>query len=192
MAQYLCLVTVISNVDQQPPFPPPHPSHPIMLPGMPGWGGGGGQPPYPDQGLPPFATHLPVVPPGGAWPQPPRPPGVPTHPIYNPPYPDQGLPGAQPRPEHPIYIPPEGAPPPLASGGRRICLRGLGGGMGPGVKPQPKPSIRSCCRPICRRPSRPRVGNRSGRSIGKSHGRQQRVGSWSVFRPRVPWCQHLI
>ena len=86
--------------------PDVYPSHPIMLPGMPGWGSGG-PPPTPGHDLPLFPTHLPVVPPGGAWPQPPQPP-YPSHPIYNP----GGPPGSSP----PGF---------------------WGGGMGPGVKPQP-------------------------------------------------------
>jgi len=73
----------------------------------------GAQPGYPSQGLPPFATQLPIIIPGA----PPGSPGSPSHPIYLPVYPSQGLPGHQPhpdqglpggqggRPTHPIHIP---------------------------------------------------------------------------------------
>ena len=130
-APFLALITPIGET-VTPPQPPlgiwgptdPRPTHPIVVPPGGAWPPGPGspvdpgysppwarpQPPYPDQGLP-------------------RPPGYPTHPIYNPaypdqglpgnqpypdqglpgnqPYPDQGLPGHQPRPSHPIYFPPE-------------------------------------------------------------------------------------
>jgi hypothetical protein len=46
----------------------------------------------------------------------------------------------QPHPEHPIYFPPPGSPPPLGIWGPPDMPPGFwGGGMGPGVKPQPKP-----------------------------------------------------
>ena len=59
-----------------------------------------GQPPYPSTG-PGFPTHPIVVPPGGAWPQPPYPSqGLPPFPSQglpgHQPYPDQGLPGQPP------------------------------------------------------------------------------------------------
>jgi hypothetical protein len=146
MAQYLCLVTVISNVDggNRPdntlPVPqPPQPPLGIWGPTdpRPGWGLPGSQPhpdqglpgnqPYPDQGLP------------GNQPYPdqglPRPPGRPTHPIYNPPYPSQGLP---PFPSNPIYIPPSGAQPPLGIWGPTDPRPGYGL---PGDQPKPSHPI---------------------------------------------------
>ncbi len=73
------------------PRPPGQPTHPIYNPPYPDNSLPGGQP-YPDNSLP-----------GGQG-------GRPTHPIYYPPYPDNSLP---PFPSNPIYIPPEGAQPPL-------------------------------------------------------------------------------
>lgn len=95
------------------------------LPGQPPGTWGGRPPPYPDHTLPgdlPHPSH--PIAPGG------RPPGTwggsgqpfPTPPIYIPPEggqpplgiwgptdprPGYGLPGAQPKPEHPIVLPPE-------------------------------------------------------------------------------------
>jgi hypothetical protein len=88
------------------------------------------------------------------WARPPVDPGYgidaglrPTHPIYNPAYPDNTLPqpplhtwggGNVPMPSPPIYIPPDGAPPPLGIWGPPQMPPGFwGGGMGPGVRPQP-------------------------------------------------------
>ena len=93
----------------------------MIVPMGDGAGIGGGQPPYPSQGLPPFATQLPIIIPGA----PPGSPGSPSHPIYLPVYPDQGLPGGQGgRPSQPIYHPghpDHGLPPypshPIAPGG---------------------------------------------------------------------------
>jgi hypothetical protein len=146
MPQYLCLVTVLSNVDS--PIPNPNP------PGI--WG------PTDPRPTPPIAQ-----PPGG-WGGRPRPPGVPTHPIYNPPYPDQGLPGNQPYPDqglpgnqpypdqglpgqqprpdqglppfpsHPIFIPPAGGQPPLGIWGPTDPRPGYGL---PGPQPRPEHPI---------------------------------------------------
>ncbi len=105
-APFLALITPIGTTE--PPQPPlgiwgptdPRPSHPIA-----------------------------GVPPGGAWPQPPRPPGVPTHPIYWPPYPDQGLPGNQPYPDQGLPgnqpYPDQGLP-----GNQPYPDQGLPGGQG--------------------------------------------------------------
>lgn len=116
MEPFLALITPLTGGNQ----PPGQPAHPIAP---------GGQPPYPDQGLPPFPSH-PIAPGGGGQ----QPPGIwgptdprPTHPIAPggaPPYPDQGLP---PYPSHPIApggqppYPDQGLPPfpahPIAPGG---------------------------------------------------------------------------
>ena len=140
MAQYLCLVTVISNVDggNRPdntlPQPPlgiwgggnvPMPSPPMM----PGGGGNWGQANDPGYG----------VPIGGG--------GRPTHPIYNPAYPDNTLPGQGlgtwgggnvPYPTPPIYIPPTGSPPPLGIWGPTDPRPGYGL---PGEQPKPSHPI---------------------------------------------------
>ena len=148
MAQYLCLVTVISNVDggnrpdntlpmPQPPQPPlgiwgptdPRPGWglPGQQPRQPRWASGvrpalprpglPGSQPYPDQGLP-------------------RPPGRPTHPIYDPPYPSPG-PAAVPG-QIPIYIPPAGGEPPLGIWGPTDPRPGYGL---PGEQPKPSHPI---------------------------------------------------
>lgn len=86
----------------------PRPTHPIAPGGPPLGIWGGGNVPYPTPPI--YYPGAPVYPDQGL----PRPPGIPSHPIYNPPYPDQGLPGSQPRPTHPIVLPPppgSGAPP---------------------------------------------------------------------------------
>jgi hypothetical protein len=125
---------------------------------------GGVAPPYVDIGGPgPQPPGSPGQPPLGFWggrppnyvdiggptPQPPW--GAhPSHPIWRPdlgfwggrppPYVDTAPPGSQPRPEHPIYFPPPGSPPPLGIWGPPQMPPGYwGGGMGPGVKPQPHP-----------------------------------------------------
>ncbi len=138
---------------------PLFPFHPIVVPPGGAWPGepppiGGGEPPYvdntlpgdlpgsggggerPDHDLPLFPFHPIVVPPGGAWPQPPTDQPRPEHPIYyppgteppveppveppttEPPYVDNTLPGELPsqppptgggsgnRPSHPINLPP--------------------------------------------------------------------------------------
>jgi hypothetical protein len=109
-----------------------------------GGGGGGGQPPYPAHPIAggPWPSH-PIY--GPQPPQPGQPPGGGGQPPgywggVAPPYVDIGGPGPQPRPEHPIYFPPEGSQPPLGIWGPPTMPPGYwGGGMGPGVKPQPKP-----------------------------------------------------
>jgi hypothetical protein len=116
---FLALITPLGG-DTQPPVgggtPPgiwgptdPRPTHPIA-----GWNPGTGtwpQPPYPDQGLPPFPSHPIVIPPGG----------------QSPPRPDQSLP---PFPTNPIVIPPGGAWP----GSPPLVI------WGPG-DPRPQPPI---------------------------------------------------
>ena len=98
--------------------------------------------------------HPPPVDPGysppWARPQPPRPWGPINYPDNslpgNQPYPDQGLPGSQPRPDHslppfpshPIYIPPEGSPPPLGIWGPTDPRPGFGL---PGPQPHPEHPI---------------------------------------------------
>ncbi len=81
----------------------------------------------------PPGTTPPVQPPLGIWGPPQMPPG----------FWGGGMgPGVkpQPRPEHPIYFPPEGGEPPLGIWGPPQMPPGFwGGGMGPGVKPQPRP-----------------------------------------------------
>jgi hypothetical protein len=162
MPQYLCLVTVLTTIDQ-PPSPPLQPSHPIMLPGMPGWGGGGpvdpgysppwAQVPPGGQGggpvdpgySPPWARPKPPVagwpgglPGGGGFPGQ----GGPVDPGYSPPWarpqpprPDNSLP---PFPSHPIYIPPEGSQPPLGIWGPTDPRPGYGL---PGPQPHPEHPI---------------------------------------------------
>jgi hypothetical protein len=76
--------------------------------------------PYPDQGLPGYQPYPDQGLPG------------------NQPYPDQGLPGNQPRPSHPIYIPPEGYPPPLGIWGPTDPRPGWGL---PGPQPHPEHPI---------------------------------------------------
>lgn len=128
MAQYLCLVNVLTCVDGPMPQPPlgiwgptdPRPgyglpgSQPRPDQGLPGNQpypdhGLPGQQPRPDHGLPPFPSHPIYFPPEGA--QPPL--G-----IWGPndPRPGYGLPGPQPHPEHPIVIPP-GLPPTIPGEG---------------------------------------------------------------------------
>lgn len=132
-APFLALITPIGET-VVPPQPPlgiwgptdPRPTHPIAP---------GGQPPrpwgpinYPDQGLP------------GNQPYPDQ--GLPG----NQPYPDQGLPGRppgmwgpnDPRPTPPIYIPPEGSPPPLGIWGPTDPRPGWGL---PGPQPHPEHPI---------------------------------------------------
>jgi hypothetical protein len=127
MAQYLCLVTVLSCVDGPSPQPPPlgiwgptdpRPTPPIAMPP----GGVPGQPPL------------------GIWgPTDPRPGyGLPG----NQPYPDNSLPGqpprpwgpTDPRPTPPIYIPPAGGQPPLGIWGPTDPRPGTGL---PGNQPYP-------------------------------------------------------
>ena len=96
MAPFLALITPLSggHIDNTLPTPQP----PVDPGYSPGWARP--QPPRPDNTLP-------------------RPPGRPTHPIYNPaypdntlpggqPYPDQGLPGHQPYPDQGLPQPPLG------------------------------------------------------------------------------------
>jgi hypothetical protein len=132
---FLALITPLSSGGEpthpiyNPPYPsqgPGFPTNPIA-PGGPPLGFWGGT-------APPWVSHpiAPGGPPPQIWPSP----GVPTHPIYNPPYPSQGPgfpthpiapggpglgfwggtppnyvdiggPGPQPRPEHPIVLPPD-------------------------------------------------------------------------------------
>ena len=148
MAQYLCLVTVISNVDggNRPDNTLPVPQPPLGI-----WGP---TDPRPGWGLP---TPQPPQPPLGIWgPTDPRPGyGLPG----NQPYPDQGLPGNQPypdqglprpppplgmwgpndpRPTPPIYIPPAGGQPPLGIWGPTDPRPGYGL---PGEQPRPSHPI---------------------------------------------------
>ena len=77
---FLALITPLGGSIEQPPQQPP---------GI--WGPTDPRPTHPIAGWNPST---------GGWPQPPRPPGYPSHPIYWPnPYPDQGLPGNQPYPD---------------------------------------------------------------------------------------------
>jgi len=101
----------------------PRPTHPIA--GYPWPQPPTGQPPYPSQGLPPFATNLPVVPPGGVWPTPPG----------QPPYPDAGLP---PFATNLPVVPPGGAwPTPPGGGGGQPPLGIWGGPYFPPVPSHP-------------------------------------------------------
>ena len=128
----------VGGPGSRPPSPGV-PTHPIYTPPQPPLGiwGGPWQPPYVDAGLPPFATQLPTIPPGGAWPSGGRPvdPGYgvdigtgpvhPAHPIYIPAPPTEppspplqiwGGPYFPPEPTHPIELPPEVAPPETPDG----------------------------------------------------------------------------
>jgi len=130
---------------QQPPRPdqglPPFPAHPIVIPPDTV---GPGVPTHPIYipAPPVHPSHPIVIPPDAIAP------GVPTHPIYIPPQPDQGLPQPpaggggqppkpdqglpgqqpgidntlpqpQPKPEHPIVIPPA---PPISEGDKALVL----------------------------------------------------------------------
>ncbi len=137
MAPFLALITPLSGGQIDNTLPTPQP--PVDPGYSPGWARP--QPPRPDNTLP-------------------RPPGVPTHPIYNPaypdnslpggqPYPDQGLPGGQPypdqglpggqggRPSQPIYFPPEGGQPPLGIWGPTDPRPGYGLPKPPNVPSHP-------------------------------------------------------
>jgi hypothetical protein len=129
--QYLAMITVLTPPDSglRPDNTLPVPQPPLGIWGPPQMGL------HPDNSLP--------QPPPGIWGGPgslPRPPGVPTHPIYNPPYPSQGpgfptnpivlppppgsgappiaaqLPVFPPEATHPIVLPPEVAPPTTGDG----------------------------------------------------------------------------
>ena len=138
MQPFLALITPIGNAGGGGPVDPGYSPPWAQVPG-----GGGGQPPGIWGPTDPRPTN-PIAgwdPGSGTFP-PGRPPGVPTHPVYNPPYPDNSLPGQQPgiwgptdpRPTPPIYIPPAGAEPPLGIWGPTDPRPGLGP-----VAPQPHP-----------------------------------------------------
>lgn len=132
------------------------------------WGGANQPFPTPPIHIPPQAPGSPPgiwgptdPRPGWGLPTPPSSPGVPTHPIYYPPgiwgptdpRPGWGLPGPQPptgsppgiwggsntpMPSPPIYIPPEGAEPPLGIWGPTDPRPGYGL---PGAQPKPEHPI---------------------------------------------------
>lgn len=114
MQPFLAMIIPVSG-DSQPPQPP-----------LGIWGGA--NQPFP---TPPIANA-----PGIPGYQPPRPPGVPTHPIYYPP----GIWGGanQPFPTPPIYLPPTGGPPPLGIWGPTDPRPGYGL---PGPQPHPEHPI---------------------------------------------------
>ena len=142
MAQYLCLVTVISNVDggNRPdntlPVPQP-PSPPLGI-----WGPTDPRPTHPIAGVPPGG--VPGQPPLGIWGPPQMPPG-----IWGPPQMPGGGGGGGgqppgiwgggnvPMPTPPIYIPPEGSPPPLGIWGPTDPRPGWGLPQPPNVPTHP-------------------------------------------------------